>query len=1011
MNIYALFPCIAVVAYIPLLITTVGSRPWQKRHTLFILFLVSAMLWSLTTYFFRGNIFPQHSLLLFKFIIIFYSVMVVQLHCFVSSFFPPGQGRWLPFAYGSLAVIIILVASGYVAGGTIVEGIKIHGSYRLGTIFVFLPLISLGVRNIYVLGKRLRVLDNPVLYNQLISLVLAISVLTIFTLMSFLPLVKDYPVSHLGNLFNAFILSYATIRHRLVDIRIVLRQGSAWIGLGLIGLVSYWLLLMVLHSMLDFQLDLTASLVATTIGLMVAIFIYRLRGSLFELMSRVFQGPSYDDRQKLSEFANTIHNVFSLKEQGGELLALLTKAIGIKQACLLFPEVGSEDFNTQFTEPKSNDNKLHGLKMKCSHPVAKYLEREQKILYRDNLAILPEFLGMWEQEREEIKSREIEIFMPLISRDRLIAILVLGGKQSGRYSLEDFHTLEEVASRVAVSIEKEYLREQLREREEELSVINRSSAIMTSSLDIQEIYGSFIEELKRVVDVSWAAIVLMEESGLCFLALSSEIHTDWQVGEKVPTEDSGTGWVIAHKEVVYEPDIEKESRFDPSSRYLQWGLRSIVHLPLLVKGEAIGSFIVASRRSNAFSQRDIMLLEQLAAHIAMPIGNAQIYAKAEEKARNDELTGLYNRRSLDEMIDNEISRHSRYGGVFSLSILDLDSFKTYNDSYGHLAGDRLLRQVGRIIKGAIRSADQAFRYGGDEFAILLPQTDIEAAIQVTERVRKRIAQETESGEIPVTASIGVAGWPADGVGHTDIIAAADLTLYRAKRSGGNRTYSASGNLFPFGAIELSTDTGLRIDSKDISAVYELAQTVDDRTHGTGNHSKKVAEYALALAEALNLEETEMSRLETCALLHDIGKIGISDEILNKSGKLTAEEWESVKIHPQVGANIVNRIPQFTPCVAGILHHHECYDGSGYPKGLKGNDIPLEARILAVADAFTAMTSERSHADTLTIQQALEEIKQGAGKQFDPSLVGKFLSVCEKRFMVISKKGYKEVKQA
>ena len=157
MNIYALFPCIAVVAYIPLLITTASSRPWQKRHTLFILFLASAMLWSLTTYFFRGNLLPQHNLLLFKFIIILYSVMVVQLHCFVSSFFPPGQGRWLPFAYGSLAVIIVLVMSGYVAGGAIVEGSKIHGSYRLGTIFVFLPLISLAVRNIYVLWRRLRV--------------------------------------------------------------------------------------------------------------------------------------------------------------------------------------------------------------------------------------------------------------------------------------------------------------------------------------------------------------------------------------------------------------------------------------------------------------------------------------------------------------------------------------------------------------------------------------------------------------------------------------------------------------------------------------------------------------------------------------------------------------------------------------------------------------------------------------------------------------------------------------
>jgi diguanylate cyclase (GGDEF)-like protein/putative nucleotidyltransferase with HDIG domain len=355
------------------------------------------------------------------------------------------------------------------------------------------------------------------------------------------------------------------------------------------------------------------------------------------------------------------------------------------------------------------------------------------------------------------------------------------------------------------------------------------------------------------------------------------------------------------------------------------------------------------------------------------------------------------------VIDSEISRHSRYGGVFSLAILDLDSFKAFNDNYGHPAGDKLLQQVGRIIKSTIRSADHAFRYGGDEFAILLPQTDIEAAIQVTERVREKIVQEVESGKIPVTASIGLAGWPADGVGHTDIIAAADLTLYRAKRSGGNRVYSASGILLPLGFIESGKDTEDITNSKAFSTIYDLAEIVDDKIHYARDHSKKVTEYALALAEALNLKSSEMKQLETCALLHDIGKIGISDEILNKSGELTAQEWEIVKVHPQVGATIVDRIPQLTPCVAGILHHHEWYDGSGYPQGLKGDKIPLTARILAIADAFVAMTSERVHADKLTIAKALEEIKQGAGKQFDPSLVESFLSVCEKRFAVTSKK--------
>jgi len=995
MNVYALFPLIAIIAYIPLLLTVANSRPWQRRHTLFVLFLIPAMMWSLTDYFWRSNNFPEHSLLLGQLTIILFCVMSVQFHYFTSSFFAPGQGRWLPFAYSSLAVIIILVALGYIPEDIVASGEKLYPVYGNGVIVLGLPLCILLTRVAYVLVRRLKTLDNPALYNQIVSLLLGLGTLTVFTFAAVLPFGREYPIAHIGNIINAFILSYAVIRHRLVDIRLVLRQGTAWLGLGIIGILSFWLLIVVMHAVFDFELDLIASFVATLVGLVVAIFIFKVRGYFFEIMSRAFQGSSYDYHKKLNEFTNKIHNVFSLKEQGRELLTLLIKAINIKQACLLFPEAGTEDFTTQFVEPKDKNSHLATLKLRAGNPIIRYLEREQKSLPRENLTILPAFLGLWPQEKEEIASKEIELFMPLISRDRLIAILVLGKKQSGRYSLEDLNIVEDATSRVAVSLEKEYLREQLREREEELSVINKSSSILSSSLDIQETFGSFIEELKTVIDVHWASIVLIEESDLCCVALSSTEGSAYQVGERIPMEGSGTGWVITQKRAFVEPDLSKERYFQTGENFYKQGLRTMVYLPMSAKGKVIGSFIVASKNPNAYSKQHMKLLEQLASQIAMPMENAQLYAQAEQKARVDELTRLLNRRSLDEMIDSEISRHSRYGGVFSLAILDLDSFKAYNDNYGHLSGDKLLRQIGNIIKGAIRNADHAFRYGGDEFAILLPQTTVDDALQVTERVRKKIAKDANAGKIAVTASIGLASWPDDGISHTDIIAAADVTLYRAKRDGGNRSYYASGSLTPLQLTESILDTENHIDSKILSVVHALSETADSKSYFTHNHSKRVTDYCLALGKALKLDTTEMSRLEACALLHDIGKISISDEILNKPGKLTAEEWKIVKTHPQLGAAIASRIPQLSLCVEGILHHHEWYDGSGYPDGLKGNDIPLEARILAIADAVAAMTSERSYSETLTHEQAIEELKRYAGKQFDPYLVEQFISDFEK----------------
>jgi len=992
MNIYALFPLVATLAYIALIITTLSSRPWRRQHELFILFLVPALMWSLTDVFLRTNLFPQHNLLLFKVIMITFPWMCVQLHCFTSSFFAPGQGRWLPFVYSSLAVVIALVLAGYITEGITASGGKLYPEYGKGTIVMAVVLLILVVRNLYVFGKRLKILDNPVLYNQIVSLMLGISFLAVFALTVFLPWGREYPISHFGSLINAFILSYAIIRHQLVDIRIVLRRALAWLSLVIIGGGSFGALLSILHTVFRFELDLAATFVATLVGILVAIFVYRLRDYLFTTVGKAFQGRSYDYRQKLSDFANKIHNVFTLKQQGGELLALVTKAVGCKWASLLFLEAGSEDFTTQLVEPKGQDNPLSSLKLRGDNPIVEYLGREQKLLTREDLAILPEIRSLWESEKGEIQANEIKLFVPLISRDRLIGILALGKRQPGRYSLEDFNLLKDVTNRVAVSIEKEYLWEQLREREEELSVINRSSVIMTSSLDIQRIYDSFIEELKKVVDVSWAAIILIEQNNCCFLALSSEIGSAWQVGERVSIKGSATEWVAKHKKTIVEPDLAQETRFDTGSYHLKQGVRSIVYLPLIAKGRVIGSLIVASCRPNAYSQRHVMLLEQLASQIAMPVENSRLYAKVEERARTDELTGLLNRRALDELIVSETGRHSRYGGVFSIIILDLDSFKMFNDNYGHLAGDKVLKQMGGIIKSTIRSTDQAFRYGGDEFAILLPQTATKAAHEVAERLRSRVASEVEAGDVPITASLGLATWPIDGIVPNGIIAAADAALYHAKRSGGNQIQLALESLPSLDETMVGYESNE--DGEASSAIYALAATVDAKDHYTRSHSKRVSEYAMALAEALNLEPLEISRLETCALLHDIGKISINDEILNKWDKLTADEWEAVKVHPQVGATIASHAPQLAPCIAGILHHHERYDGGGYPQGLKGKDIPLEARILAIADAFAAMTSARPYSEALPCAEALEEMKRGAGKQFDPNLVEVFLSIVE-----------------
>ena len=1000
MNIYALFPLIAIAAYIPLLVITIGTRPWQRQHRLFTLFLVAAVMWSLFDYLARSNFFPQYNFLFFRLVLIMLTWMAVQLHCFMSSFFPPRTRRWLPFAWSVLGAVVLLSVLGYLPEGMMVSDGRLYPVYVPWISFMAIPLLILAARNAVVFWKRLKTLDNPMLYNQIVSLLISIFVLVIFVMAALLPWGRELPISHFGNILVAFILSYATIRHQLIDIRLVLRRVLGWGTLIIAGIGIYILLFFLVHLWFDFEL--TPIMLATGLSGAAAavLLIFQTRGILQQKIDQVFYWKTYDYRQKLSNFADSIQDVFNLKELGGELLPLIIRAINCRGACLLFPEGGSGDFVTQFVEPQGEANPLCNIRLRQDNPVVQYLSQQRRMLTIQNLDILPEFRSLWEQEKETITNAGIELFLPVISRDKLVSILVLSGKQSGRYLLEDISLLEEVTSRVAVSLERGYLYEETRQREEELSLIDRLAAIITSSLDIRQIYDSFIRELRKVIDVDWAAITLVEGEEINLLAITSEIGSAWQTGDKLPLKDTATEWVVNNKKPMIEPNLPEESRFWTGKYHLKQGVQSLVFLPLMAGTEAIGGMCIASRNPNAYSQSQVQLLSQLASRIAMSIENARLYDQAEQRARVDELTGLWNRRHLMERIQVEIGRHSRYGGAFSVIILDLDSFKAFNDTYGHIEGDRLLKQLGVVLKAAVRDADEAFRYGGDEFAILLPQTSIKDAHEVAERVRHRINSEVKTGSVAMTASLGLASWPVDGIAINEVISAADKALYYAKQRGGNQSQAVLEVLPPLS--EPTTKFELQQDKGAFSIIHALAAAVDAKDHYAHDHSQRVKDYAVALSKAIDLEPADIARLSVCALLHDIGKLGISDEILNKASKLNAEEWEIIKAHPQMGADIVSHIPQLAACMPGILYHHENYDGSGYLLGLKGNAIPLDARILRVVDAFAAMTSARPYRDAHSQEEALEELKKGAGKQFDQSLVETFLSIIKDMPLVTTK---------
>jgi diguanylate cyclase (GGDEF)-like protein len=344
----------------------------------------------------------------------------------------------------------------------------------------------------------------------------------------------------------------------------------------------------------------------------------------------------------------------------------------------------------------------------------------------------------------------------------------------------------------------------------------------------------------------------------------------------------------------------------------------------------------------------------------------QMEEKLKEMSFRDSLTGLYNRNFFEEeMVRLGNSRYSPIGIV----VCDLDGLKFVNDTLGHQSGDQMLIQTADILRQNFRSSDIIARIGGDEFAILLTETDQEMVEQILRRLHQAVHDYNSiEPEIPLSLSMGYA---LGARGTTDLQALfreADNRMYREK---------------------------LQREGSARSAILQaLTVSMEARDFNTENHCSRMQELAASVARALNLSHDFVNDLYLLARFHDLGKVGIPDQILFKPGSLTEEEWRQMRQHSEIGHRIASSVPDLEPIANWILKHHECWDGQGYPLGLEGHDIPLACRILAIVDAYDAMTSDRPYRKAMTREEAITELRRCAGTQFDPELVEQFIQIVE-----------------
>lgn len=362
-------------------------------------------------------------------------------------------------------------------------------------------------------------------------------------------------------------------------------------------------------------------------------------------------------------------------------------------------------------------------------------------------------------------------------------------------------------------------------------------------------------------------------------------------------------------------------------------------------------------------------------------------ARLEALATTDALTGVLNHRAVVTTLDHELERAQRYGRPCTVLFVDLDHFKALNDNYGHAVGDTALQHVTGVLRGVLRGVDHVGRWGGEEFVALLPEMGPEEALVTAERVRTALTAQAfgRGGGTYLTASIGVATYPADGVDRDALVAHADRAMYAAKRLGRNQVRAARDPAVA--ALGSGTEpAGSREETALAGTVEALACLVEARDRYTGQHTHAVAALTLRVALALGLDAPEAHMVGVAARLHDVGKVAIPDAVLQKPARLTAEEWAVMRQHPDVGADVVSRVPALRGVAALVRAHHERWDGSGYPAGLAGGAIPLGARIIAVVDAYGTMTSDRPYRAARTVIWALDEVRRCAGTHFDPAVV-------------------------
>ena len=677
---------------------------------------------------------------------------------------------------------------------------------------------------------------------------------------------------------------------------------------------------------------------------------------------------------------------------------------------------------------------IKGVRMpKRVRPAGNYLTEfilrtRQPVLIRDNYVSEVRKLGV-----DPIRTIGSLCGVPLVAYDQAIGALCIFADNERAYDEGHMELLRVLASEASIAFENARLFQEERTKARHLSLLNLISRDAIATLNPEEVLAKIAGQLEHGLTYDYIGIALLDYTKRELIISTESGKRRGAIGRRLPLDSGLIGQVArTGKPATYRFSVDSQS----SSKPVLPDSLTAMALPVFYADHLHGVLYVETLERVDFSEEESLLLHTLADLIAGAYHNALSFQKAQEQAITDGLTAVKTHRFFMEALSSEWKRSSRAGRSFAVVLMDLDRFKFVNDFYGHLEGDLVLQRVGQILETNCRRSDVVARYGGDEFVILMPETTMEQARQLSSKLRGWVAGDPLLREKNISASFGIASYPLHGSSPQELIQVADASMYLSKHQGGNTVSTAdhvnpnearrwkrdvleaylgvtlkrkfttgpeafaevhqslrqfSDSLPPTEALDAASAEGPHsLPQSILDTVTSLAYAIDAKNQYTQGHSQKVSAYAGVLAEAIGLPEAEVEEIRLGAVLHDVGKVGIPEQILNKNGRLDSEEWETMKAHAIYGAQLLEPLAPLTRVRQMVLHHHEFFDGSGYPDGLAGQNIPLGARILTIADSYDTITSDRSYKKGRTAEEALAELERCANTQFDPELVTAFV---------------------